>query len=215
MFASIDISHPQVSIDRLRSALREVYGDEGIGGLPEIYANADGDSKSELEKNLICAVTPAAKISAYYFRHSDIGLEVHVDLSDGGHLFRACEKILKDLDRVFLTLTGVRPIGFRVPFTGRRPSLDSLDINMASGSWSGMSGRATSFWRELRSRSTIGMIGPALITVLGVVVVGLLLLGDDTNSRIVFGSISPGSLMIFGILSAIIAGRRTVRWIEP
>ena len=42
-----------------------------------------------------------------------------------------------------------------------------------------------------------------------------LVLGDDTEARIIFASISPASLVIFGILSSIAAGRRTVRWVEP
>jgi hypothetical protein len=214
MFASINLRHKQITVDELRSALQDVYGVDGITGLPPIYSGTDADQQEEIMKDLVYAYRPSAKTSAYCFRHNDQVLEVHVEPADGGHLFRACEQTIRDLDGVFLNLTGVTPFGRRLPFTGKRTSLVSVDVNLASGYQSGMTGQATSFLKELRSHGTLRMIIPAALTIFAALVAGIWL-GDDTEARIIFASISPASLVVFGIMSSFFAARRPIRWVEP
>ena len=147
-------------------------------------------------------------------------MEVVVDPLDGSGLFAACEAALRDLQTVFRSVSGWRILGKRIPFTHSSGGLHRIGtdppiiIFQGNGYPSGISGDSQSWWFEINSRKNLGNVGPASVTIIASVALAILV-GEDTMQRVIFGSVSPVTLIFYTLVSAYFYSRGPVRWITP
>lgn len=213
MHALINIDHPEVDDETLRTRLQRVYrqpeGDNGTSFVEESSVVASHGSGV-----IWHSFQPRSKVVAHCIRHAQHRMEVIVEIQGGGELFEACEIVLEDLGAIFRIVSRGRFLKIPIPFSGKGVTLDKIDILQSNSYPSGMRGTRPDLWSELKSKATLGTVLPGLLTI-GLSILVIFLIGDDWETRALVSSISPASLVAFGIMFSWLESRKPVRWRSP